>query len=76
VTGTIDVDWEVALRKGYGPLAAGNPKAEGRNPKGEVVDVQEVGPAGMTNDECRMTKQIDGGESKGAGELAPGKEQP
>ena len=71
VTGTIDLEWEVALRKGYGPLDAGNPKSEGRNPKGEVVDVQEVR-------EDRGLRIEDGNRvlpEQGAGHEAPGKEQ-
>jgi hypothetical protein len=43
VTGTIDIEWEAALRKTFGPRDGGNPKVESRSPKGEVVEVVEVG---------------------------------
>lgn len=41
VKATIDVDWEIAIRKAYGGKAE-TAKAESRN--GVVVDVQEVNP--------------------------------
>jgi uncharacterized protein len=40
VKATIDMEWEIAIRKAYG--VAESPKSEIRNPKGEVVDVEEV----------------------------------
>ena len=42
VTGTVDVDWEIALRRAYGPRE----NVETLKPetlKGEVVDVEEIG---------------------------------
>src|SRR5512137_218682 len=36
VTGTVDVDWEIALRRAYGPQAAEPPRG------GKVVDVEAV----------------------------------
>jgi hypothetical protein len=38
VTGTVDVDWEIAIRKAYGPASPPPP------PAGAVVDVEEVKP--------------------------------
>ena len=43
LTATVDVDWEVAIRKAYGPKAGERAKGEG--PRAEVVDVVEVEPA-------------------------------
>ena len=38
VSGTVDVEWEIALRRAYGPVES--PKVEVRSPKGQVVDVE------------------------------------
>jgi hypothetical protein len=41
VTGTVDVDWEIAIRKAYGPASPPPPPPP---PAGAVVDVEEVKP--------------------------------
>jgi len=41
VTGTIDVDWDIAIRKAYGREEVQGPKPEVQSP---VVDVEEVKP--------------------------------
>ncbi len=41
VTGTIDVDWDIAIRKAYGREEVHGPKPEVQSP---VVDVEEVKP--------------------------------
>ena len=52
VTGTVDVDWEIALRRAYGPVAAASrpmrPEAGGRTwrpcrlPGGEAMSERQV----------------------------------
>lgn len=64
VTGTIDIEWEAALRKTFGSRDGGKPKSEVRSPKGEgqVVEAEIVN----TSPASLAAPSPQGGEGKRA----------
>lgn len=62
VSGTIDIEWEAALRKTFGPRDGGAAKVEVRSANSEVVDVQEVSEEGRARIEGGGLRMEEGKE--------------